>query len=85
MQAVTIYTKDWCPYCASAKKLLTDKGASFTELDIGAKPELRSEMIDKAAGRTSVPQIFIGDRHVGGCDDIYALDARGELEALLRA
>jgi glutaredoxin 3 len=84
MSAVTIYTKDWCPYCVAAKKLLTEKGAAFTEIDIGAKPEMRAEMIQKAGGRTSVPQIFIGNRHVGGCDDIYALDAREELEALLR-
>jgi glutaredoxin 3 len=84
MPAITIYTKDWCPYCAAAKKLLGEKGAPFTEIDIEAKPELRAEMIQKAGGRTSVPQIFIGERHVGGCDDIYALDARDELEALLR-
>ena len=83
MAPITIYTKDWCPYCTAAKKLLNDKGAPFTEIDIGAKPELRAEMIQKAGGRTSVPQIFIGERHVGGCDDIYALDARDELEALL--
>jgi len=83
MAPITIYTKDWCPYCTAAKKLLTDKGAPFTEIDIGAKPDLRAEMIQKAGGRTSVPQIFIGERHVGGCDDIYALDARDELEALL--
>jgi glutaredoxin 3 len=85
MPAITIYTKDWCPYCAAAKKLLDEKGAPFTEIDIEAKPELRAEMIQKAGGRTSVPQIFIGERHVGGCDDIHALDARDELEALLRA
>ncbi|KAB0265211.1 glutaredoxin 3 [Microvirga brassicacearum] len=85
MPSITIYTKDWCPYCTAAKRLLDEKGASFTEIDIEAKPEFRAEMIQKAGGRTSVPQIFIGDRHVGGCDDIYALDARDELEALLRA
>ncbi|WP_210493565.1 glutaredoxin 3 [Microvirga antarctica] len=83
MPPITIYTKDWCPYCAAAKKLLGEKGASFTEVDIGAKPEERATMIEKAGGRTSVPQIFIGERHVGGCDDLYALDAKGELEALL--
>jgi glutaredoxin 3 len=85
MSTVTIYTKDWCPYCTAAKKLLGDKGAAFTEIDIGAKPEMRGEMIEKAGGRTSVPQIFIDGRHIGGCDDIYALDARDELEALLKA
>ncbi len=85
MSAITIYTKDWCPYCAAAKQLLTEKGAPFTEIDIGAKPEMRAEMIQKAGGRTSVPQIFIDGRHIGGCDDIYALDARDELEGLLKA
>ena len=85
MPAITIYTKDWCPYCAAAKQLLTEKGAPFTEIDIGAKPEMRAEMIQKAGGRTSVPQIFIDGRHIGGCDDIYALDARDELEGLLKA
>ena len=85
MPPITIYTKEWCPYCTAAKRLLDEKGASFTEIDIGAKPELRAEMIQKTGGRTTVPQIFIGGRHVGGCDDIYELDAREELEALLRA
>jgi glutaredoxin 3 len=85
MPAITIYTKDWCPYCAAAKKLLADKNAPFTEIDIDAKPEKRAEMIQKAGGRTSVPQIFIDGRHIGGCDDLYALDAREELEALLQA
>ena len=85
MSAITIYTKDWCPYCAAAKQLLTEKGAPFTEIDIGAKPEMRAEMVQKAGGRTSVPQIFIDGRHIGGCDDIYALDARDELEVLLKA
>lgn len=85
MPPITIYTKGWCPYCAAAKKLLDDKGAAFTEIDIEAKPEKRAEMIQKAGGRTTVPQIFIGERHVGGCDDLYALDERGQLEALLQA
>jgi glutaredoxin 3 len=85
MAVVTIYTKDWCPYCTAAKTLLADKGAPFTEINIGAKPELRAEMVQKAGGRTSVPQIFIDEHHVGGCDDLHALDARDELEALLRA
>jgi len=85
MPSITIYTKSWCPYCAAAKKLLQDKGAAFTEIDIEAKPEQRQNMIQKASGRTSVPQIFIGDRHVGGCDDLYALDDKGQLEPLLQA
>jgi glutaredoxin 3 len=85
MTDITIYTKSWCPYCAAAKKLLEEKGIAFTEIDIEAKPEKRAEMIQKAGGRTTVPQIFIGDRHVGGCDDLYALDDRGQLEPLLQA
>ena len=85
MPPITIYTKGWCPYCASAKKLLDDKGAAFTEIDIEVKPEARAEMIQKAGGRTTVPQIFIGDRHVGGCDDLYALDDKDQLEPLLQA
>lgn len=85
MPDITIYTKSWCPYCAAAKKLLEEKGAAFTEIDIEAKPERRAEMIQKAAGRSTVPQIFIDGRHVGGCDDLYALDDRGQLEPLLQA
>ncbi|HZW48428.1 MAG TPA: glutaredoxin 3 [Microvirga sp.] len=85
MPPITIYTKSWCPYCSAAKRLLEDKGAAFTEIDIEKTPEARTEMIQKANGRTTVPQIFIGDRHVGGCDDLYALDDRGQLEPLLWA
>ncbi|MDF2687593.1 MAG: glutaredoxin 3, partial [Microvirga sp.] len=75
----------WCPYCSAAKKLLTEKGAAFTEIDIEKKPEARAEMIQKAKGRSTVPQIFIGEKHVGGCDDLYDLDDRGQLEPLLQA
>ena len=82
---VTIYTKTWCPYCVAAKDLLEEKGIPFTEIEITGKPDLRDEMLAKARGRSSVPQVFIGERHVGGCDDLYALDARGELDALLAA
>jgi glutaredoxin 3 len=85
MPPITIYTKGWCPYCSAAKKLLDDKGAEFTEIDIEKKPEARAEMIQKAKGRSTVPQIFIGEKHVGGCDDLYALDDRGQLEPLLQA
>jgi len=85
MPSITIYTKSWCPYCAAAKKLLDEKGAAFTEIDIEKTPEARAEMIQKAAGRTTVPQIFIGEKHVGGCDDLYALDDRGQLQSLLQA
>jgi glutaredoxin 3 len=85
MPSITIYTKGWCPYCSAAKKLLEEKSVAFTEIDIEKTPEARAEMIQRANGRTTVPQIFIGDRHVGGCDDLYALDDRGQLEPLLQA
>jgi glutaredoxin 3 len=85
MPSITIYTKGWCPYCVAAKKLLDEKGAAFTEIDIEKKPGARAEMVQKAGGRTTVPQVFINGKHVGGCDDLYALDDRGELELLLQA
>ena len=85
MTDITIYTKSWCPYCAAAKKLLEEKGTAFTEIDVTFDDALRAEMTRKAGGRSSVPQIWIGDRHVGGCDDLYALDDRGQLEPLLQA
>jgi glutaredoxin 3 len=83
MQPVTIYTRSWCSYCAAAKDLLRRKGAEFTEIDIEAQPEARSEMVQRAGGRTSVPQIFIGERHVGGCDDLYALERGRALDKAL--
>jgi glutaredoxin 3 len=83
MSDITIYTKSWCPYCSAAKDLLKERGARFDEIDIEAVAGARQEMIQKANGRTSVPQIFIGERHVGGCDDLYALDNRGGLAPLL--
>ena len=85
MQAVTIYTTGWCPYCKAAKSLLKEKGIAFTEIDIERTAGARSAMIERANGRTSVPQIFIGDTHVGGCDDLYALDRDGRLDPLLAA
>jgi glutaredoxin 3 len=85
MPPVTIYTKSWCPYCMAAKDLLEQKGVAFQEIEITGKPPLRDEMIAKAGGRSTVPQVFIGGRHVGGCDDLYALDSRGELDKLLAA
>ena len=85
MPAITIYTKGWCPYCSAAKDLLRRKGAAFEEIDVERVAGARAEMIQKAGGRSTVPQIFVGQRHVGGCDDLYALDGRGELEALLQA
>ena len=80
---ITIYTTMLCPYCHAAKELLNKKGAAFEEIDVSYNPGLREEMSAKAGGRTSVPQIWIGDAHVGGCDDLYALDGRGGLDPLL--
>lgn len=84
MASVTIYTKSWCPYCAAAKELLTKKGVAFTELEITGKADLKDEMV-KRSGRATVPQIFVGETHVGGCDDLYALDQRGGLDPLIAA
>jgi glutaredoxin 3 len=83
MQPVTIYTKPYCGYCHAAKRLLSAKGVAFNEIDIDGKPELRREMIQKAGGRSTVPQIWVGEIHVGGFDDIYDLDARGRLDPML--
>jgi glutaredoxin 3 len=85
MADIVVYSKSWCPYCQRAKALLTEKGAAFTEIDIEEHPEQRSDMIAKAGGRTSVPQIFINGSHVGGCDDLFALDSRKGLDPLLAA
>lgn len=82
MAKVTIYTTPICPYCQMAKQLLSRKGAAFDEIDVMGNPSLRSEMQVKS-GRSTVPQIWIGDRHVGGCDDLYDLDASGGLDPLL--
>jgi glutaredoxin 3 len=83
MPAITIYTKSWCPYCSAAKDLLGQKKASFTEIVVKNAAE-QAEMAKKA-GRSTVPQIWIGDRHVGGCDDLFALESKGELDRLLAA
>jgi glutaredoxin 3 len=82
MAKVTIYTTPICPYCDMAKQLLKRKGADVEEIDVMRKPALRAEMQTRS-GRHTVPQIWIGDKHVGGCDDLYALDAAGGLEPLL--
>ena len=82
MPKIVIYTRDWCSYCARAKRLLDAKGVLYQEIDIEGSPELEAEMRRKA-GRTSVPQIWIGDTHVGGCDDLHALERAGRLDALL--
>ncbi len=79
-----MYSTSWCGYCARARHLLTAKGASFVEIDVDAVPGSREEM-QRRSGRTSVPQIFIGEQHVGGYDDMHALDQRGALDPLLAA
>ena len=86
MPKITIYTKDYCPYCTKAKSLLQRKGVKeFTEIDITHDEKLQQEMLAKSNGKKTVPQIFIGDTHVGGCDDLYALDKEGKLDPLLVA
>lgn len=84
MQPVTIYTTQVCPYCVKAKKLLDIKGANYTEVDVSDEAE-RAKMMEKSGGRRTVPQIFIGSTHVGGCDDLYALESQGKLDPLLNA
>ena len=83
MAKIAIYTIPYCPYCADAKDLLARKGANFHEIDGRANREARKEMIARANGRSTFPQIFIGATHVGGCDDLYALDEAGKLDPLL--
>jgi glutaredoxin 3 len=85
MAPVEIYTSPWCGYCHAAKRLLTQKGVAFTEIDISADPARRQEMLSRANGRYTVPQIFIGSTHVGGSDDLHALDRAGKLDPLLAA
>ena len=83
MKNVTIYTTPLCPYCFSAKRLLTSKGVDFEELSIFGRPGRRQEMMQRADGGYTVPQIFIGEHHVGGSDELHALDAAGKLDPLL--
>src|SRR5690242_8973 len=82
MPKVQIYSTDWCPYCSAAKSLLEDKGVPYEEIDV-TEPTLRMAMVERAHGRRTVPQIFIGDLHVGGYDDLSRLERRGELDPLL--
>ena len=82
MANVTIYTTNVCPYCVRAKMLLQQKGTEYNEID-ASDPDVREDMIKKAGGMRTVPQIFIGDKHVGGCDDLYDLDGKGELDKML--
>lgn len=83
MKSVEIYTTQSCPYCHAAKRLLTRKSASFSEIDVGRDASLRIAMTKRANGGQTVPQIFIGGVHVGGSDDLHALDHAGKLDALL--
>jgi glutaredoxin 3 len=83
---VTIYTRPFCPYCTRALQLLRDKQVAFVEIDdASTDPNKKREMVQKAGGASTFPQIFIGERHIGGCDDMMALERRGELDALLTA
>ena len=85
MPKVTIYTTPFCPYCTMAKQLLSEKSAAFDEVDVSRDPAARHALVAKSGGRHTVPQIWIGARHVGGCDDLYALDDEGGLDTLLSA
>ena len=81
--SVTLYVADWCPYCQRAKGLLTQKNIDFSEINVDEDVKFRDEMIARSNRRT-VPQIFLGDKHLGGCDDLYALDDSGELDRLIQ-
>ena len=83
MKDIVIYTQAMCGYCTAAKRLLASKGAAFREIDVTFDPDGRAAMRARAGGRNSTPQIFIGETHVGGCDDLFALDERGGLDPLL--
>ncbi|MEM9909667.1 MAG: glutaredoxin 3 [Pseudomonadota bacterium] len=85
MKPVEIYTSPLCGFCHSAKRLLSGKGISFAEINVALSPDRKAEMIDRAGGKRTVPQIFIGGQHVGGCDDLFALEQAGKLDALLAA
>ncbi len=82
---IQIYSTPFCGYCGSAKRLLATKGAEFTEIDVMFDPERRQEMLERSGGRRTVPQIFINGQHVGGSDDLHALDSKGELDGMLNA
>jgi glutaredoxin 3 len=83
MTEIEIYTTRVCPYCVRAKRLFDKKGVTYREIDVSDDPQLRDAMVERAGGRRTVPQIFIGGKHVGGCDDLYALDSAGGLDPLL--
>lgn len=83
MAQITVYSGPACPYCQRAKLLLKKKNAAFVDIDVSLDPAKREEMMQKAGGKRSIPQIFINGQHIGGCDDLYALDAAGKLDGLL--
>jgi len=85
MAQVTIYTKSYCPYCHAAIDLLNKKGIAFDQIEVTGKKDLYQAMVERAGGRTSVPQIFFGEKHIGGCDDLYGLEERGLIEKYLKA
>jgi glutaredoxin 3 len=85
MPPVVIYTKPMCPYCARALSLLSKKGVEYQEIEAAWDPDKKKEMLSKSNGKSTYPQIFIGDTHVGGCDELMALDRKGELDTLLAA
>ena len=85
MKTVEIYTSPFCGFCHAAKRLLTSKEASFVEIDVSREPSRRQEMLARANGRQTVPQIFVGETHVGGCDDLFMLERSGKLDPLLAA
>lgn len=85
MTNIVVYSKEQCPYCVKAKNLLTRKGQKYTELNVAQDPKALEDMLAKSGGKRTVPQIFINGAHVGGCDDLYALDAAGKLDAMLAA
>jgi glutaredoxin 3 len=83
MPPIVVYTTPTCPYCVSAKALLRRKGVEFTEINVAGVPEMRAEMVKRSNGGYTVPQIFIGSHHVGGCDELYELEGAGRLDPLL--
>ncbi|MCP3429245.1 glutaredoxin 3 [Opacimonas viscosa] len=83
MVNIELYTKDYCPFCKRALALFDGKGVKYTNIEIQEQPDKRPEMIERAGGRTTVPQIFINDTHIGGCDDLLALESQNKLDALL--
>ena len=80
---IIVYTTNYCPYCVKAKQLLLKKGVEFEEVDLTDDDAARMKLVEKSGGRKTVPQIFINNQHIGGCDDLYALDTKGELDSLL--